>query len=100
MFTHADYVYAVYQERSFTKAAKKLYISQPSLSATVAKLEQRLGFAIFQRGGNQLQLTCMGEKYIAAAEKILSIQRQFETEIDDLLHLYKGSITLGSSYKK
>lgn len=47
MFAHADYVYAVYKERSFTKAAQKLYISQPSLSHTVSKLEERLGFPIF-----------------------------------------------------
>ena len=97
MFAHADYVYAVYRERSFTKAAQKLYISQPSLSATVSKLEDKLGFPIFRRGGKELQLTPMGEKYIAAAEKILSIQRQFESEVDDLLQLCKGSIVLGAT---
>lgn len=97
MFAHADYVYAVYKERSFTKAAQKLYISQPSLSHTVSKLEERLGFPIFQRGGKELRLTPMGERYIATAEKILAIQHQFESEIDDLLQLCKGSITLGST---
>ena len=40
MFKHMDYVYTVYQEKSFTKAAEKLYISQPALSATVKKLEK------------------------------------------------------------
>lgn len=97
MFSHADYVYTVYQERSFTKAAEKLYISQPALSATVAKLEERLGYPIFQRGSKEITLTYMGEKYIKAAEQVLAIQRQLEIEVDDLLQLRRGSITLGGT---
>ena len=38
------YIYAVYEEKSFSKAAKKLYITQSSLSATVKKHENKLGF--------------------------------------------------------
>ena len=37
MLKEMEYVYAVYQERSFSKAAKKLYLSQPALSAAVRK---------------------------------------------------------------
>ena len=43
MFNHVEYIYAVYQEKSFTKAAQRLYISQPSLSATVSKVEKEIG---------------------------------------------------------
>lgn len=97
MFKHMDYVYAVYEERSFTKAAEKLYISQPSLSATIGKLEKELGYPIFQRGGREILPTYIGKKYIKAAEEILKIQKNLEMEIDDLLKLRKGSIILGST---
>ena len=56
MFKHMDYVYTVYLEKSFTKAAEKLYISQPALSATVKKLEKDLGFPIFERKGKEISL--------------------------------------------
>ena len=41
MFKEMSYVYAVYQETSFTKAAQKLYLSQPALSAMVKKAEKK-----------------------------------------------------------
>ena len=42
MLDYKEYIYAIYQERSFSKAARKLYVSQPWLSATVKKVEQEL----------------------------------------------------------
>ena len=50
MFKYADYIYEIYKQGSFTKAAKKLYISQPSISAMVKKAERQLGFSIFIKG--------------------------------------------------
>lgn len=97
MFSHADYVYAVYQERSFTKAAEKLYISQPALSATIGKLERDLGYPIFQRGIKEVVPTSIGQKYIEAAEQVLAIGNQLQRQTDDLLQLRAGSITLGST---
>lgn len=97
MFSHVDYVYAVYEEKSFTRAAEKLYISQPSLSATIGKLEKSLGYPIFNRGGKEVTPTYIGEKYIKAAEEMILIRKNLEMEIDDLLKLRKGSITVGST---
>lgn len=97
MFSHADYVYAVYEERSFTRAAEKLYISQPALSATVRKLEKDLGYPIFERGIKEVVPTDIGMKYIEAAEQVLAIGRQLQRQTDDLLQLRTGSITLGST---
>ena len=67
MFKHVDYVYAVYEEKSFTKAAEKLFISQPALSATIKKLEKDLGYPIFERTGKEVVPTYMGKKYLEAA---------------------------------
>lgn len=97
MFKYLDYVYAVYQEKSFTKAAERLFISQPALSATVKKLEKELGYPIFERCGKEMVPTYLGEKYILATEQILMIQKNLEQELDDLLQLRKGKIILGST---
>ena len=61
MFTWKKYVYEVYKERSFTKAAQNLYISQPSLSARIKKIEEIIGEPLFDRSTTPLQLTEPGE---------------------------------------
>ena len=71
MFHEMRYVYAVYQEQSFSKAAEKLYISQPSLSAMVKRAEKRIGSDIFNRSTIPVTLTQIGEAYIADVEKIM-----------------------------
>ena len=97
MFSHADYVYAVYEERSFTKAAEKLFVSQPALSATIKKLEKDLGYPIFQRNIKEVIPTDIGMKYIQAAEQVLQIGRELQKQTDDLQQLRTGSITLGTT---
>lgn len=47
MFQGMEYVYEVYKERSFSKAAANLFISQPSLSANVKRIEKKIGYPIF-----------------------------------------------------
>ena len=59
MLSHIEYIYAVYQERSFSKAARRLYVSQPWLSAAVKKTEQELGAQIFDRSTSPISLTCL-----------------------------------------
>lgn len=57
MTDYKEYIYAVYQEKSFSKAAKKLYVSQPWLSATVKKVEQELDVRLFDRSTTPISLT-------------------------------------------
>ena len=49
MFRGMEYVYEVYKEKSFSKAAKNLFISQPSLSANIRRVEEKIGYPIFDR---------------------------------------------------
>ena len=70
MFTWKKYVCEVYRERSFSKAAQNLYISQPSLSARIKKVEEQIGVPLFDRSTSPLQLTEAGRIYIRAAEEI------------------------------
>jgi len=92
-----EYVYAVYKEKSFSKAAEKLFISQPSLSANVKREEQCVGYPIFDRSTKPLGLTEPGKKYIETVEKILSMQNEFSEYIDDLGDLKTGKLVLGGS---
>ena len=64
MFTGIEYVYEVYKERSFSKAANNLYISQPSLSGTIKRIEKEIGYEIFDRSTKPIGLTEIGMKYI------------------------------------
>ena len=56
---------------SFTKAAEKLFITQPALSSYISKLEEELGVRLFDRSVTPLGLTYAGEKYLAYARDIL-----------------------------
>jgi DNA-binding transcriptional LysR family regulator len=73
-----QYVYTVYQEKSFTKAAEKLFISQPALSAMVKKAENEISAAIFDRSTTPISLTDAGKQYIYYVEHIMEVYRQME----------------------
>ncbi|WP_454970723.1 LysR family transcriptional regulator [Dorea sp.] len=97
MFTWKKYVYEVYKERSFTKAAQNLYISQPSLSARIKKIEEMIGEPLFDRSTTPLQLTEVGKVYIEAAEEITQIEQRVENYINDLAGLKTGNLAVGAS---
>ena len=79
VFDGMEYVYAVYREGSFQKAAEKLFVSQPSVSASVRRVEERVGSRLFDRSRKPLALTECGEAYIACTEKIFAMERDFMT---------------------
>lgn len=92
---HAQYMLTVLQEGSITNAAKKLYISQPSLSQMIKLVENNLGTPIFNRSTDPITLTFAGEKYIEAARQILTINNNLQKEIDEINHEDHGVIRLG-----
>jgi len=97
MFTWKKYVLEVYKERSFSKAAQNLFISQPSLSARIKKIEEQIGVPLFDRSTSPLQLTEIGKIYIEAAEEILHIEEHVENCINDLNTLKSGHLSIGAS---
>lgn len=97
MLNEMKYVYAVYQEKSFSKAAKKLYITQPALSAMVKKAEKEIGCPIFDRSTVPLRVTEYGAYYIENIEKILLAQTNVQDYYNDLYTLGKGHLSLGGS---
>ena len=97
MFEGMEYVYEVYKERSFSKAAKKLYISQPSLSANIKRVEAKVGYPIFDRTTKPLGLTEFGKKYIQSVEQILLVESEFHNFANNWADLRTGTLVLGGS---
>lgn len=92
-----EYVMAVYQEQSFSKAAAKLYISQPSLSANIKRIEKRLGHDIFDRSTIPLRVTEFGEEYIRNVREIERIELDFKHFLFQYDNLQYGKIIVGGT---
>lgn len=97
---HAQYVLAVLREGSFTAAAKKMYVSQPSLSQTIKQLEANLGAPVFDREGEALTLTYAGQLYVDAALKVLAINENLVNELADIKHETRGRMRIGISRQR
>lgn len=93
----STYIYAVYQCKSVSLAAKELYISQPALSSAIKREEDRLGFRIFNRKTLPLTLTPEGKCYIEAIEKVLQIKRDSMEKIQDIRNANRGTLRIGTS---
>ena len=93
----AHYIYQVYKEQSFSAAAKKLYISQPALSASITRFEKKMGFRIFDRTKLPLSLTPQGRIYIRSIEEIMESESNMRRRIRELSDMSYGSLSIGGS---
>ncbi|MEC7547947.1 MAG: hydrogen peroxide-inducible genes activator [Pseudomonadota bacterium] len=73
--TELRYIVTVAQERHFGRAAEKCYVSQPTLSVAIKKLESELEVAIFERSKNSVSITPLGERIVAQAQRVLEESR-------------------------
>lgn len=89
------YVKTIADEKSITRAAQKLYLTQPSLSHCVTSIENQLGTRLFRRTSGGLVLTYAGEKYYRMACEVLRVYAAFEAEISEESELLRGRVTLG-----
>ena len=78
--TELRYIVAVARERHFGRAAEACFVSQPTLSVAVRKLEEELGVTLFERARNEVSVTPVGERIVAQASRVLE-----ETEAIRLL---------------
>lgn len=76
--TELRYIVTLYQERHFGRAAEKCFVSQPTLSVAVKKLEGELNVILFERSKSSVTPTPMGEKIIEQAKKVLAEARTIE----------------------
>ena len=91
-----EYILKIAEERSFSGAAEKLFITQPSLSQYVSKVEKQLGTLLFDRSTKPLSLTPSGEAYVASAKEILRMERELNEKIAEIENIEKGSLRIGA----
>ena len=96
--TELRYVVAVARERHFGRAAEACFVSQPTLSVAIKKLEDELDARIFERGGNEVSVTPLGEQIVRQAQVVLeqaaTIKEIAKTGKDPL----SGPLRLGIIY--
>ena len=96
--TELRYIVALARERHFGRAAESCFVSQPTLSVAVRKLEDELGLALFERRSNEVAVTRAGEAIVAQARRVLEevdvIKRLAGEEQDQL----KGPLRMGLIY--
>lgn len=97
---HMLYVLTVLKEGSFTNAARKLFVSQPSLSQIVKSAESNLGAPIFNRNTDPITLTPAGQLYVDAAKQITTISTNLTKQIEELSNEEFGKLRLGISVQR
>ena len=96
----AQYIQTIANEGSITAAAKKLYISQPSLSQMVRQVEKELGVTLFDRTSLPLRLTYAGEKYLECAHTMIVANDRLENQLQDIRQENSGHLRLGISVQR
>ncbi len=97
VFNRKELICTINEERSFSRAARKLFISQPSLSVLVKKVEDEIGVPLFDRSCKPLRLTHAGEAYIEAAKKMSLAEKEFLNYVASVNDMSAGSLTIGSN---
>ena len=94
------YVCTLAELGNLTRAAERLYISQPALSIYITNLDKNHGTPLFDRSGKKFTLTYAGEQYVKRAEKMLELEREFNEEIEKISRETAGRIRLGISQRR
>lgn len=82
-----EYFVAVTEEANFTRAARRVHVAQPAVSAQIARLERELGQPLLDRSRREVRLTAAGEAVLPYARAALDAVRQAKTAVDELAQL-------------
>ena len=85
----------VARERSFSRAAQKLYRTQPAVSIAVRRLEEWVGEPLFARGARGGELTDAGKLLVDYAERMLNLRQETKRALEDLRAGGRGDLSLG-----
>jgi DNA-binding transcriptional LysR family regulator len=96
LFRQLEYFVAVAREKHFARAAEACYVSQPALSASIAKLERELNVTLINRGHNYQGLTPEGERLVLWAKRILCEQEGFKDAVASVQSGITGTVRLGT----
>lgn len=90
------YVLAVAEEHSFSRAAERLHLAQPSLSQQIAKLEKEWGVILFHRHASGVEVTDAGERFVQVARTLLDQAEGLEREMRSFASGEAGKLLVGS----
>ncbi|WP_300436304.1 hydrogen peroxide-inducible genes activator [Christiangramia sp.] len=93
--TQLHYVLAVAEHKNFTKAAQKVFVTQPTLSMQIQKLEEELEVTIFDRTKKPIQLTEVGQKIVQQARNIVNESDRIQDIVDQQKGFIGGIFRLG-----
>ncbi|GAA4238153.1 LysR substrate-binding domain-containing protein [Actinomadura meridiana] len=91
-----EYFVAVTEEGGFTRAAARLHVAQPGVSAQIRQLERELGQPLFDRSGRAVRLTEAGETVLPYARAALAAVQGARLSVDELTGLLRGHVTIGT----
>jgi DNA-binding transcriptional LysR family regulator len=91
-----EYFVAVAEEANFTRAAERIHVAQPAVSAQIARLERELGERLFDRTRREVRLTAAGQAALPHARSALAAVGDVRTAIEELGDLVRGSVTVGT----
>lgn len=92
---HIKYFLAIAEEKSISRAAKKLYISQPPLSQQLRALEEELGVRLFERTTRSLEITDAGKVFRERALQIVELMGSTVKEVRDSVSEMQGTLSVG-----
>ncbi|HEY7012578.1 MAG TPA: LysR family transcriptional regulator [Streptosporangiaceae bacterium] len=91
-----EYFVAVAEEANFTRAAARVHVAQPGVSAQVRRLERELGQDLLDRSGRTVRLTAAGAAVLPYARAALSAAAGARLAVDELTGLLRGHVTIGT----
>ncbi|MGX9673021.1 LysR substrate-binding domain-containing protein [Mycobacterium sp. HM-7] len=91
-----EYFVAVAEEANFTRAAERIHVAQPAVSAQIARLERELGEPLFDRARREVRLTAAGQAVLPHARAALAAVADARTAVAELTDLVRGSVTIGT----
>ena len=91
------YFVAVAEELHFTRAAERLFISQPALSKQIRALERVLGAPLLERGGREVRLTPAGEALLPRARRVLAEWEGAEKAVEEVKAAQQATLAIGMS---
>ncbi len=96
--TELRYIVAVAREKHFGRAAEACFVSQPTLSVSVKKLESELGVMLFERGSAEVTLTPIGEEIVQQAQRVLDEANRMKEIAEQGRDPLRGALRVGVIY--
>ena len=96
--TELRYIVAVARERHFGRAAQSCFVSQPTLSVAIKKLEDELGVTLFERGPGEVSVTPVGQRVVEQAQRVLEEAAHLKAIASTGRDPLAGTLRLGAIY--